>query len=200
MKLLLYIACICLSAGAAAQSLRLQPAYDSLNTIRIKTNLTGMKILGGWSVANIATGAAGYFATDNKEWKAFHGMNAVWGAVNLGIAGMGWAGARKEMNAHYSCDEMLHRYESTKRLFLLNAGLDVLYISSGVYLQEHARTVSKDPDTWRGFGKSVTMQGIFLLVFDGVMFSMHQHQDRKWYRALTGICVTGNGIGFRYGL
>jgi hypothetical protein len=127
-------------------------------------------------------------------------MYALWGAVNLGIAGMGYMGARKEMNAHYDCAGMLHRYEANKRLFLLNAGLDVLYISSGVYLQEYAKNVRTDADTWRGFGKSVTMQGIFLLVFDGVMFSMHQHQDRKWYRMLNGICVTGNGVGFRYGL
>lgn len=186
-----------LTYASGARSLGFQSSYDSLNTLRIKINTTGMKVLGGWSVLNVATGAAGYFAAGNREWKAFHGMNALWGAVNLGIAGMGYVSARKEIDAHYDCGDMLHRYEVNKRLFLLNAGLDVLYVSSGIYLQKHAKTVGTDAAVWRGFGKSVTMQGIFLLVFDGVMFSMHQHQDKKWYRVLNGICVTGNGVGFR---
>ncbi len=190
--LLLFIA----SISASAQQ---KISFDSLNLARIKTNDAGMKVLGAWSAANIVVGGAGYFMANDKETKAFHEMNALWGIVNLGIAAAGYQGARKEYAAKYNCKDMLQRYESTKRLFLINWGLDIGYVSGGLILNSYAYKF-KDPETWHGFGKSIAMQGAFLFVFDGVMFGLHQSSNKKWYKLLDGLCVTGNGVGFRYGL
>ena len=184
------------SFSASAQN---KSSFDSLNYIRIKTNETGMKVLITWSVANIVAGGTGYFIANDKETKAFHEMNALWGIVNLGIAGLGYSGARKELKAAYNCKDELHRWQSNKQLYLINFGLDVGYISAGLLLDSYAGRF-KDPETWHGFGKSIAMQGAFLFVFDGVMFSLHQSKDKKWFKLLDGLCVTGNGIGFRYGL
>lgn len=169
-------------------------AFTKLNTLRIKTNHTGMKILGAWGAANIVGGVTGALVATDKEWQSFHTMNALWGAVNLGIAGMGYLGARKEAKESMACGTMLNRYESGKRMFLLNAGLDVVYITSGAALVGYADDMN-NPAEWRGFGKSIMMQGVFLFIFDGTMFALHQHQNKNWYKLLDGICVTGNGVG-----
>lgn len=181
-----------------AQSLKVNDAaFAQLNDRRVATNKTGMTILGAWGAANIVGGVAGALSATDQEWKSFHTMNALWGVVNLGIAGMGYMGARKEAGQILSCDKMLGRYESGKRLFLINAGLDVVYIGSGMALTSYADDLD-NPDRWRGYGKSVTMQGIFLLVFDGTMYALHQHKNKQWYKLLEGVCVTGNGVGFKY--
>ena len=198
MRILATILLCTFTMQSMAQSLKMNDAaFAQLNERRIATNKTGMTILGAWGAANIVGGVAGVLASSDQEWKSFHTMNALWGAVNLGIAGMGYMGARKEAKQTLSCDKMLDRYESGKRLFLINAGLDVAYIGSGVALSAYADDLN-DSDRWRGYGRSVTMQGIFLLVFDGTMYALHQHNNKQWYKLLQGVCVTGNGVGFNY--
>ncbi|MBL7682130.1 MAG: hypothetical protein JNK00_02125 [Flavipsychrobacter sp.] len=183
-----------------AQSLKINDAaFVQLNNKRIATNKTGMTILGAWGAANIIGGVAGALASTNQEWKSFHTMNALWGTVNIGIAGIGYMGARKEAGQILTCDKMLGRYESGKRLFLINSGLDIIYIGSGMALISYADDLD-NPARWRGYGKSVAMQGIFLLVFDGTMYALHQHNNKQWYKLLEGICVTGNGVGLNYTL
>ena len=176
------------------------PSFESLNSRRIETNKNGMIVLGSWGVINMAGGITAYLATsDNNELKYFHGMNAIWGATNTLIALGGYMGAKKEAAQKLSCGDALHKYEATKRLYLVNAGLDVLYIGTGVVLDIKAEDMNR-PFMWAGFGKSIAMQGIFLLLFDGTMYTLHQRQDKKWYKLLQGVCVTGNGIGWRYAL
>jgi hypothetical protein len=51
---------------------------------------------------------------------------------------------------------------------------------------------------YRGFGKSLLLQGIGLLMFDSGMYFAHGRADKAWYRVLQGVVVTGDGIGGRY--
>lgn len=198
MRILATILLCTFAIQSMAQSLKVnEAAFAQLNDRRVATNKKGMTILGAWGAANIVGGVAGALSATDQEWKSFHTMNALWGVVNLGIAGMGYMGARKEAGQILSCDKMLGRYESGKRLFLINAGLDVIYIGSGMALTSYADDLD-NPARWRGYGKSVTMQGIFLLVFDGTMYALHQHNNKQWYKLLEGVCVTGNGVGFKY--
>jgi hypothetical protein len=173
--------------------------FQGLHNKRINTDRTGMLVLGSWGAVNVLGGVTGYVIADGTEAQAFHGMNAIWGAVNFGIATAGYVGNRKEVKKEMDCSRMLHRYEATKRLYLLNAGLDVLYVGTGVALNSYADEFN-NPARWRGYGKSIAMQGVALLIFDGTMFAMHHKQDKKWYKLLQGVCVTGDGIGFRYGI
>jgi len=157
-----------------------------------------MKVLATWGFINTLEGIIGSISSDQAEWKHFHQMNAAWGVVNLSIAGLGYMGARKELTKKYSSTDALHRYESTKRLYLINAGLDGLYISTGVFLNEYARRATSHSELYHGFGKSLMLQGAGLLLFDISMFSSHHHQDKNWYKALQGLCLTEQGIGWRY--
>lgn len=171
----------------------------SLNTTRITTNKTGMKVLTGWGAVNMVAGGIGYFTANTQEWKAFHGMNAIWGVTNAGIGLMGLRGTRKEMAMNMSCADMAGRYEGNKRLFLINGGLDFLYIGTAVFMKEHSKT-RPNPAVWRGFGNSILIQGAFLLAFDGTMFAVHQSQNKKWHQLMDRICVSGNTVGLSFNL
>ncbi|MBS1773647.1 MAG: hypothetical protein JST82_12375 [Bacteroidetes bacterium] len=195
MKQLIVLICLVIvSQYASAQN---NLSFDSLNKTRVKTNKIGMLHLGGWGTINVIAGGIGYFTANDKEWKSFHGMNAIWGATNALIAFGGFSGAKKEAGQLLSCDKALARYESNKRLFLINAGLDVLYIGTGVTLNAYADNFN-DPAMWHGFGKSIALQGIALLIFDGTMYTLHSRHNKQWYKLLQGVCVTGNGVGLNY--
>jgi hypothetical protein len=174
--------------------------FQTLNTQRIHTNKTGMTILATWGTANLISGIAGTLSAKEAGWKKFHQMNAIWGGINLGIAAAGYIGARREENITYSSTDALRRHKGIKRLFLINAGLDVLYIGTGTYLTEHAKHTSSDAATYQGYGRSLILQGAGLLVFDISMFLAHNNSSKTWYKALQGLCITGNGLSWHYAI
>jgi hypothetical protein len=100
---------ICLSTSSVFAG-SLDTAFTRLNVRRIETNRTGMKVLGVWGLANTITGVAGAVSAEDEEWKRFHQMNAAWGIVNLAIAGLGYAGAGREIGKDYTNSDALHRY------------------------------------------------------------------------------------------
>lgn len=188
---------LCVAAGAArGQALSFKDTVATYNSERISVNRTGMKVLGGWGLVSIAAGGVGYFTARDDEWKYFHGMNVLWGAVNTGIAAFGLAGVRKEMAAKLNYQQAYDRYRSNKRLYLINAGLDVLYIGTGIALNEYGNSAKNDAAMFKGFGKSIAIQGIVLLLFDNVMYAAHQRSNSKWFTLMSEIRFTGNSVGF----
>jgi hypothetical protein len=186
----------CIAATGYAQEIYFKDTIAAYNTKRLNTNKKGMKVLGAWGLTNIAASTVGYFTANTDEWKYFHEMNVLWGVVNTGIAGLALGGVRKEMAATLTYQQAYNRYVSTKRLYLINAGLDVLYIGTGIGLNEYGATAKKDAAIFKGFGKSLVVQGVFLLLFDNVMFASHQRQNTKWYRIMNEIRITNNGVGY----
>ncbi|MFI5196350.1 MAG: DUF6992 family protein [Chitinophagales bacterium] len=182
--------------SASAQEISFKDTITSYNTHRLNINKAGMKVLGLWGIANIAAGSIGYFTAKQDEWKYFHEMNVIWGMVNTGIAAMGMAGVRKELNVRLSYERSYDRYRANKKLYLVNAGLDVLYIATGVGLTEYSVNAKTDAAIYRGFGRSIAIQGVFLLLFDNVMFAAHQQSNSNWYRIMNEIHVSNAGIGF----
>ncbi len=178
-----------------AQELSFKDTIAAYNSYRIKTNKTGMKVLGGWGLVNIAAGGVGYFTSADDQWKYFHEMNALWGAVNTGIAALGLHGVRKEVAAQLNYRQSYGHYLADKRLYLINAGLDVLYIGAGVALNEYGNSTKHDAVIYNGFGKSIAIQGVFLLLFDNVMFAAHQRYNSRWFRLMNEIRFSGNSVG-----
>ncbi len=191
MKKLLASASICiLSLTAFAQ----QTNLNAFNKEREKISKTGLKILASFSAANIIYGsiAAGQATGSNKY---FHEMNAIWNGITLGITGIGFLTAKKEGELNYSAS--LKKQSDIEKLFLFNAGLDIAYIAGGAYLKERSKTTSKNPERLKGYGQSVMLQGGVLLLFDGIMYALHN----KHYKLLNKmgenlkLSTTGNGIG-----
>ncbi|MBN8230506.1 hypothetical protein JYK02_23620 [Corallococcus macrosporus] len=160
------------------------------NAEAVRVNQTAMGILFGWAVLNIGTGVAGHFASEG-ETRAFFQANAAWNVVNLVIAGLGYHGQATADPASWDLARSLAEGQRMEKLLLFNAGLDVGYIAFGGLLWE--RGLRKDSDRLKGWGKSVLMQGAFLLVFDGVLTFL----NAKLNGELTARLVPApDGVGF----
>jgi len=133
---------------------------------------TGMMVLGGWAVANIASGLVLRSNTTGVDSR-FYEMNAIWNGVNLAIAGFGYFTAVK-LGTDGSAFKLYQEQMGIDKTLLFNAGLDLGYIAAGAWMMERSKNVSKDPDLWKGYGKSIMLQGAFLFAFDVAMVLIHK--------------------------
>lgn len=137
-------------------------------------NTTGMYVLGGWAIANIAGGAIGW-ANSTGNAKYFHQMNVFWNTVNLGIAGFALYNNLNTDISLLSADEMMSKHIKTENLYLINAGLDVVYIGTGFLLKHLSTTKPNKQDLLKGYGNSIVLQGGFLMVFDLAMWAVQRN-------------------------
>lgn len=167
--LLLFVVLSILSVSA-------QTDYTSFYERSLRTNTTGMYVLGTWAVANMATGALGWSRSTGQA-KYFHQMNLFWNTVNLSIAGFAlYSNLTRDISA-MTGPEMLDQHTRMENLYLINAGLDVLYIGAGFYLKHLGTQKPHKQDLLNGYGHSVIFQGGFLFLFDLVMYGL-QHTHR----------------------
>lgn len=172
---------------------------DSIAHQRIKLVQNNMYVLGAWASANIIQGAISASNTQGSE-KAFHQMNAYWNTVNFAIAGVGLWGIRKQLNKPFGLTSNLKEQQKLEKILLLNSGLDLAYITTGLYLKERGTRLNK-PRT-EGFGNSLILQGAFLLVFDLIQYGQH-HKNTKWLEnkmehLQMGVSANGLGLSYRF--
>lgn len=169
------------------------PALTDFNQTRIDYNQKGMLILGSWAVGNMVWGGIGALQSSG-EVKAFHQMNVYWNAVNLAIAGFGYWQATKEVpdNDFWATMEA---QQSMEKILLVNAALDVAYMAGGLYLKE--RGMRKDNDRLIGFGKSVILQGAFLMAFDAVMYGFHHAHAGELPELVQNISLGPTGFSIK---
>lgn len=168
-------------------------SWQDFNEDRLRLNRVGMEVLGGWAIANIAISGVGVFQSAGVT-KAYHQMNLGWNAVNLTLAGFGYFSA---LNGQTDLGtlESIQAHESIMRIFLFNAGLDVAYIMAGAYLIEKSKNVTKNSERLEGFGKSIILQGGFLLLFDGIMYFSHlNHGNSTLSKLISGFSFTPSGF------
>lgn len=149
-------------------------AAGDFYTTSTKINTTGMYVLGGWAVANIAGGAVGW-ANSTGSAKYFHQMNLFWNTVNLGIAGFALYNNLTDDISLLSSDEMLLKHTKTENLYLINAGLDVVYIGTGFLLKHLSVSNLNKQDLLKGYGNSIILQGGFLMIFDLIMWGIQRN-------------------------
>ena len=142
---------------------------EVINQTRLDYNQQGMLILGTWAVVNLILGAVASFRTSGQT-QAFHQMNAYWNVVNLGIAAYGFWQASQIAVLNFW--EVLVEQQQIEKVLLANSALDFGYIALGLYLIERGRRLEKDK--WIGFGKSIVLQGAFLLLFDAILYGFQQ--------------------------
>lgn len=120
-----------------------------------QTLQTGMWVLNGWAMSNMATGIPLSFRTDNETQKAFYQMNAGWNVLNMSLATLPLIQQREIDPGKWS------------RIFWINAGLDVGYVATGLYMAHRGRSTNNPQMV--GWGNSIALQGGFLVGFDAVM-------------------------------
>ncbi len=176
-----------LPLDAVAQNI---PELQGFNEIRISYNEKGMLILGGWAVGNMIWGGIAAGKTSGQT-KAFHQMNMYWNSVNLLIAGFGYWQATKETPGTGFWATM-DAQQNMEKILLFNAALDVAYIAGGMYLRERGLRINKDQ--FVGFGKSIILQGAFLLTFDAVMYTFHHMHAKELPQIVNQISLGPTGF------
>lgn len=123
-----------------------------------------------WGSANVLGGLAlAWGTTRNQRSPRWHfgTMSAGWGAVNVGIATAGLLAANAPAPTP---DAVLAAERQFHDILLFNLGLNVAYSAvGGTMLGAGYRGVS-NAGRWRGFGTALIVQGIGLLVLDGIAF------------------------------
>ncbi|SNS67840.1 hypothetical protein SAMN06295967_1168 [Belliella buryatensis] len=161
------------------------------NHKRIDYNRSGMLILGSWAIGNMVLGGV-MIGRTSGETRAFHQMNIYWNTVNLAIAGFGYYSAMKEVPSTEFWETM-RAQQSIEKILLVNAALDVAYMAGGLYLLERGRRLENDQ--FKGFGKSVILQGAFLMSFDAIKYAFHNFHGKELPEIMNHVGVTANGIG-----
>lgn len=115
-----------------------------------------------WGALSVLVGAAALLVGD-AFWRGVGSMFVAWGAVDLGIGvvarRMAERGRRRTIGDTDARTRETHRI---RRILLLNAALDVLYVLGGWWFG-----LTAAGDTWRvGVGLGIVLQGAFLLAFD----------------------------------
>jgi hypothetical protein len=157
---------------------------EVINQTRLDYNQQGMLILGTWAVVNLILGAVASFRTHGQT-QAFHQMNAYWNVVNLGIAAYGYWQASQAAVLNFW--EVLVEQQQIEKVLLANSALDFGYIALGLYLIERGRRLEKDK--WVGFGKSIVLQGAFLLLFDVILYVFQQQLGIEFLELVKGITL-----------
>lgn len=193
--LILFVAVFCMSQSARAQS----TIWDSLNKRRLTINQQHLYVLGAWAGANIVQGTISASNTTGST-RYLHQMNAYWNTVNLAIAGLGIWALKMQLNQPITPAGLMKEQKTVEKLLLLNTGLDVAYIMTGLYMKEKGLRLNNDRNT--GFGNSLVLQGSFLLVLDLVQYFAHQKNGKAIQEQANKIQwgVGANGLGLSYRL
>ncbi|GHB85231.1 DUF6992 family protein [Persicitalea jodogahamensis] len=171
-----------------------QTPLDDLNQSRIKVQTTGMWVLSSWAVANIAYGGIAAARGEGSN-KYFNRMNVYWNVVNLGIAAPALIGSlRQRKSPPTSLDQSIEDLHSIEKTLLLNAGLDLAYMTGGLYLLEKAKNTPDKQDRFRGFGQSILLQGGFLLLFDAANYLALRQSHRQAAEILKKVQFTGQSV------
>ncbi|WP_169683854.1 DUF6992 family protein [Marinigracilibium pacificum] len=156
-----------------------------------------MIILGTWALSNIALNGGLLLRNGNlnQENKYFMQMNIYWNTVNLVIAGYGLYNTING-DAYLSPIESLAEQNKIEKILLFNTGLDVAYIMGGLWLQEKGN--SKHSERLKGYGKSLILQGSFLISFDLIFYLIHKNHSDNLEKILSTFQITQNGPGFKF--
>lgn len=160
----------------------------------MQTNNYGMYVLGAWAAGNMAMGLYGWKKYEGEQMY-FHQMNFFWNTINMGIAGFALYANSQFTYEGLTIAQLLQKHTDTENLYLINAGLDVLYMGVGAGIYYGFKQSAKQ-NLWRGYGKSVILQGAFLFAFDMAMyFIQHQFRIHTWQNNEAHLLISPTNAG-----
>lgn len=146
----------------------------------IERELTGA--LGAWATGSVVVGAVMAVVGRTAQLPVVSGFarqQVAWGAIDGAIAAFGAVRSRGQAPDGLSIindddrpdEQSQQKARRLERLLTINAGLDVLYVASGIALAAAAaplaRRTGRDADRIVGDGLGIVVQGGFLLALDG---------------------------------
>lgn len=175
-----------------------QDSLGTYNYLRNQITMSGMKVLGSWGIVNLGVGAAGWAGSKEGTSKYFYQMSTFWGVINTGVAVLGLTGAKRNQKIKLDKTGSLKAQQIIEKTFLINGGIDFVYIGTGIYLK--SRGNKHDDVKLKGYGSSIIMQGVFLLLFDATMSKLQITNGNKMKHFLekNAITFTGSQVGISH--
>lgn len=180
----MYLFLLCFSLISISTAVSAQQTHHTFYQQSLKINNAGMMVLGSWALANMTIGAYGWNRYSGQQ-QYFHQMNLFWNSVNLAIAGIALYSNLTTDYSSWGIEEILNKQMKTQRLFLINAGLDMAYMGTGLLLKKIAIKYPKNESRLIGYGNSVLLQGAFLFVFDLVLYGIQRSHRIDFLEALS---------------
>lgn len=163
-------------------------------------NRSGMYFLGGWAAANMAVGGYGWWRYEGEQ-KYFHQMNLAWNLVNAGIVAYALFDMGRQDISSWSDEEMWQKHRRSENIYLINAGLDILYMAGGVWMLHAASSNHKHRELLKGYGQSVIMQGAFLFLFDLAKFGLqYRHRQNFLQGSAANLSLSPQGVSLSISL
>jgi hypothetical protein len=162
---LLFASVVAAAPTLASSPNIIQESFDR----RTQVNRVGMTLLGAWAIGNILVGTS--LALAEVGDPGFHQMNALWNTVNLGLAAFSLIQARRSQPPSTLSKEIQAQH-TIEKILLFNAGLDVGYMATGLWLSE--LNTGQWAEELPGWGNALILQGAFLFAFDLVLFAVHR--------------------------
>lgn len=173
--------------------------YQGFGYDHLLINKRGMYILGTWGIANIVSGGVSW-KNGAGENKYFHQMNLMWNTVNISIAVGALISIAHKDYSTLTNSEILSDQIKSQKLFMINAGLDLVYIGGGLLLKKIGERKKQRRDLMKGYGNSIMLQGGFLLVFDGIFYFLQQNHRMDFLQNLSiNLSNTGYQLGYTLG-
>jgi hypothetical protein len=172
---------------------------DEFYSTSSRINRAGMMVLGGWAIGNMAYGGYSTLKFDDER-KYFGQMNIMWNVVNAGIAGIALYQLYNTDISMFTPEQMISEHNKTQNLYLINAGLDILYMAGGLYMIHASKSSEKHQFRLKGYGQSVILQGGFLFAFDLVMYFIQRNHISSYDLPFQSMALSPKGfsIGFTF--
>jgi hypothetical protein len=152
--------------------------------------------LGSWATSNFVVSGIGWATVPKSEAYYFHQMIVLWNSVNIALAVPGYLKAKNDVRT-LTLSETNKAQRKTQNIFLINTGLDVVYISSGFLLRNSAQSNLSNKDRFNGFGNALFLQGGFLFIFDLTAYAIHKCHGNKFLNKLE---KSPNGLGLTWNI
>jgi len=154
--------------------------------------IVGMGVLTGWAVANIASGIAGALVVES-DTRYVHEMNALWNSVNLTLGIIGLVNNGRRGPKAETIGEARRVNRKTRRVYLINGVLDVVYIGAGALTAGLGRRYGQR--RVEGWGTSIVLQGAWLFAFDIAMVLAHERVAARTLPVQVGPLVGSGRFG-----
>ena len=187
--------------GLLALPAAAQPEAAALAEARYAAEADHLWRVGVWGAANVAAGTGLLLASSGARRRAFGVQSAAWGAINVTIAAVGLATSGEP--APPGLAEAVAAESRLGDILWLNMGLNVGYVAVGTTLVAvGSRAAVARPDAWRGHGAAVIVQGIGLLVLDGVALAGSLDRSGRLLELVESVALrpVPGGVGLVVGL
>jgi hypothetical protein len=175
---LLPLLLLCLSASAQGST------TETFNLRQAETLKFGMLALGFWALINILISSI-KLTKSSRNKRYFFQMNIYWNIVNMIIAGGSLYFILSTDPAVRTLAETVEFHYWVLKLLYLSIGLDLAFLMLAAYLKERSLNSPK-AEQYLGWGQSITLQALFLLVLDIALVVLLEGPSEQLLRLVQG--------------